>query len=158
MAEDVLFVEGLLDEEKAELVQAAQVLGVLPVIGGVGVHLEHELGAEHVANGADRSQVPPRLDLQLHPLVALRHMRGDDVEQLVDRAGDANGHADGDAARRAAEIAAKRRPLRPQLGIKDRHLNGCLGHPVALQIRQESRNPLGSEIYGTEQPWDDPAL
>jgi len=33
-----------------------------PVVGRVGVHLEHELATEHVANCADRLQVPPRLD------------------------------------------------------------------------------------------------
>ena len=124
VADEVVFVQGLLDEEQGELVELGEVSYVAASVGGVCVHLQHQIGSEAVPDRLDRNQVPARLNLELDPPVTGLEVLGDAVQQLADRAhdadGDPGGHCVGDTTeegwrtRRPPRAAVRPAPPSPR--------------------------------------------
>src|SRR4029079_19520119 len=85
--------EALLDEEQVELVELGEVFDVGGGVCRVRVDLQHHVRVRlaHAANGLD---VEAWFDLQLDARISLGDVARYDVEELVDRVGDADGYAD----------------------------------------------------------------
>ena len=151
MADEVVLVQGLLDEEQGELVEPGQVTDVSSSVRAVRVHLQHQIVSEAVPDRFYRCQVPTGLDLELEPPVSGVEVLGDRVQQLVDRAHDADGdprcHCAGDTAQEGAERDARRAQLR----VQHRHLHSGLGHAVTLELVQERLDLGGAQIRCAEQ-------
>ena len=78
----------------------------------------------------------PGLDLELDAHVALVEVAADGVEQLRDRVHDPDRDATRHGVVHRAELARERAPLGAQLGVEHGHLEGGLGHAVALERLQ----------------------
>ena len=72
--------EGLFDEEQAELVEAQQVREVTRPVDAVGIDLKGKLVAEPLPHRAQRGDVPPGLNLELDPQVAVGEVAAHHVE------------------------------------------------------------------------------
>ena len=107
VAEHVLLVERLLDQEQVERVQPGQVASVGQGVRRVRVHLEQHLVAEPLAHRAHRLDVPAGLDLQLDPDVALVEVAADGVEQRGDAVHDPDRDPARDAVVDRAELACR---------------------------------------------------
>ena len=81
VAQHVLLVERLLDQQQVERVEPGQVPRVGQGVRRVGVDLQQHVVAEPLADRPHRLDVPARLDLQLDPDVALVEVAADRVEQ-----------------------------------------------------------------------------
>ena len=84
VAEHVLLVQRLLDQQQVEGVEPRQVPRVGERVRRVRVDLQQHVVAEPLADRAHRLDVPARLDLQLDPDVALVEVAADGVEQRRD--------------------------------------------------------------------------
>ena len=104
MADDVLFVEGLFDEQQVELVEPAQVLDVDPRVRRVGIDLERHVGSDQLADETHRFEVPAGLDLELDAYVPVVDVALDLAQQSVDGVEDADTDTARDAIVGAAEV------------------------------------------------------
>ena len=84
--------------------------GVGEGVGGVGVHLQRNVGAEPVPHRGDRLDVPARADLQLDPHVALVEIAGHGVERRRDRVVDADRDPAGDGRPSDPEVFGEGAP------------------------------------------------
>ena len=79
MLTHVVLAQGLLDQQEVEVVEPRQVRGINERVGGVGVHLQRDVGVS-LAHRAHRLDVPAGLNLELDALVALVEVPRDRVE------------------------------------------------------------------------------
>lgn len=148
---EILVLQGLLDEQQAELVQRLQPRQVGLGVGRVGVDLQRDV-AELASDRAHRLDVPPGLDLQLDPLVALIEVATDRRHQLVHLRHDADAHPARHAVVHGPEVCREAHVRAAQLGVQDSHLDGRLGHPVTPDGREKVADPGRSEV-DPGQPW-----
>ena len=146
MAEQIVLIQGLFDQEQGELVELGEVADISSPVRGVCVHLQHQVAAEAFPDRLQRCQVPTRLDLELDPPVPGVEILGHRVEQSVDRAHEADSdtgcHCVGDTTQEGAERDARH----AELCIQHCHLQGGLRHAVAPELTQERPNVGGSEL------------
>ena len=95
-------------------------------VRGVGVDLKRHV-SKALADGADRLNVPARLDLQLDAAVALVEVAGHGLQELGDGAVDADRHTAVDLRPDGAEIPPERLARGTKLGVQDGHLDRGLG-------------------------------
>ena len=113
---------------------AVAVLRVVEAVGAVGVRRERQ-GGQLGPNGAQRLEVVPRADLQLHPAIAGSGRLGGTRDDLG-RRGDPDRRSRGHAPVRRAEERGEGAPLGAQPRVEQRHLHCCLGHPLAADRPQ----------------------
>ena len=151
VTEEVVLGQRLLDEEEVEGVERLQPGRVLQAVRGVGVDLEQQVATEALPHRSHGLDVPARLDLQLHPPVALVDVAADDVEEGRDRPGDADGDAGGHLRSGRAEHGRQRSPIAPSTGVEHRHLHRRLRHPVPAHRGQAISDACRREVLLGEQ-------
>ena len=155
MSEQVVDGERLFDEQQVEGIQMPQVVDVGPGIGGVGVDLQAHVGADEVAHGGHRFDVPTGFDLELDTGVAVVDVALHGGEQRVEGRED----PDADTARypvpSATEALVKGAALGAQFGVEGGHLECRLGHVVALErledVGDRRRGQLAGGAHGRHE-------
>ena len=107
VAEQVLLLERLLDEEQIEVVELGEVSRVTQRVRGVGVDLQQHLVTEALSDGADHLHIPAGFDLELDPDVPLRDVAVHRVEQGGYRVHDPDRDAARHAVARRAQFAGE---------------------------------------------------
>ncbi len=102
-------------------------IGVLFAIGAVGVDLKKERWKSR-GDRLEWFDVPARRDLHLHSAVPGLDGRSDGVDQLRGRREGADDRARFDLLTFDPEQRGERAPLRPEMGVGHRHLEGREGH------------------------------
>jgi len=115
MREHLLFRQRLLDEQELEGIQLGEVLCMPDRVGGVGVDLQRHI-PKALAHRPYRLHVPPRFDLELDAPVALIEVLANSLQQLRDRAVDADGDSTIDLGPNGSEVLSKRRSAGPGAG------------------------------------------
>ncbi len=151
MADDVLLVEGLLDEQQVELVEPAQVLDVDPRVRRVGVDLERHVGPDQLAHETHRLEVPAGLDLELDADVPVVDVALDLAQQPVDGVEDADADAARDPIAGAAEVRVQAGAVGAELGVEHRHLERRLRHRVPLDRPEQSGDLAGGDVAGGDE-------
>ena len=126
-------------------------------VGPVRVHLEGQAG-EAPADRRARLDVPPRLDLDLDPPVALGQERGDPVEEVRHRILDAAAHAGLDLRLRPAVELRERHPGGLGLEVPERELEPGLGHGVPAEPLRRRGERLGLRELPLEDHRDEEVL
>ena len=153
MIDDVVLGERLLDEEGRGRVDALEERDRLECVRGVRVELERQFG-EALAYRLGDLQIPARLDLHLHPLVAALELHRDLVEERINARLDADRDAAEDAVARAAEERRERHVRGLREHIPDRHLERRLRHAVILDPAEDARRVIGPAEVSREDPRD----
>ena len=160
MADHVVGLEGLLDVLQAQVVEGLEVpegLGAERAVGAVGVGGQRELVPEGGAHPGQRDPVPPGLDLQLHPPVALLPVAGDHVEERRGVVHDPDDDAGLDVGGGGPKVLGQRSARGPQLGVEDGGVQRGTGHGVAAHRGEHGRDlaPQGVDRAGRQQPGDE---
>ena len=151
VAEQVVLGQRLLDQQKVELVEPGEVVGVGAGVGGVGVDLQRCVRPDEAAHGGDGLEVAAGLDLQLDADVAVVHVAGHGGEQLVDGVVDADADAARDARSLDAEQVGERAVGGAQLGVEHGHLQRRLRHRVAANRFQHGGDRRRGEVVDRRQ-------
>jgi len=148
VVEHVVPVQRLLDVVQPEFVDLTQQVDHLQGVGRVRVDGEFDVG-ELVAHRRQQLDVPARLDLQLHPFVALLHVSRNALDCLRDRV-----HAQARPYRNlcalATEQGAQRNVLLAGIAIPDGQLQCRLRHRVTAPLDPASDDLCGM-LDGTRQ-------
>jgi hypothetical protein len=133
VAEQVLLVQRLFDQQQVERVQPGQVPRIRDCVRRIRVDLQQHLVAEPLAHCGNRLHIPPGLDLQLDPHVALVEIPVHGVDQTIDRVHDPDRHATRHPVTHAPSSRAR-------------------GRPSALN--SASSTPISSAAFAIRWPWN----
>ena len=146
VVDDIVFGEGLLDEQEVEVIQRFEVGGVFQAVDGVAIHLQEQVRVRP-AHGSHVVHIAAGLDLELDAGVALGEVAGDHLEQLLGGGLDADRDADFHPVAGAAEQALQREPLALGEQVPQRHLHAGFGHGVTGEVAD------GGAVGGDIAPW-----
>ncbi len=156
MVDEVVLLQGLLDQEQVEPVEFGEGVGVSERVRGVGVHLQRDI-AEGIPNGGGVGDVAAGLDLDLDADVPLVEVSTDGVDQSGGVALDADAHTRGHAVADRAEVLSERSPLGAQRGIEYREFEPRFRHPVPDKGFQDGGDVFGGESVPIQQRGDEKA-
>ena len=158
MGRDVLLHERLLDQNKSEGVELAQVVEVGQAVGRVRIDLQQGVRAEEFAHGGDRLEVPAGFDLEFNAPIPGVDVHADLGQQSVEVGADTHRnpavHPHRERARLLHHAAEKvdERPIRcPQLRIQHGCLERGLGHPVSHHEAHQGVNVVRGHSVRAQQ-------
>ena len=107
MARHVVLGEGLLDQKKAEFVEAREVRAVIARVRRIGVHLQGHLRSEDAPNHAHGFEIPAGLDLEFDAHVAVGEIATHHSLEFVERVHDAHRDSGGNAVASGSQMGAE---------------------------------------------------
>jgi len=136
MVIDVLVAQGLLDQQQTGVVHRPENADIAQFIGGIGVHLEEDLG-KLPTEGLHQFDVASGGDLDLDPPVSFVQIRSDFFDERCRGRLKADADADGHPVAPAAQHLGERDTLRLGQRVPKGRFQSGFGHTVAPEPRPE---------------------